>query len=237
MRSGLASIIEYAAGLLQRSYSIWPLAGVGFLSTYYFWAIILVRTYSSNVIFLQVMPLALLPAFFTALGIVLCFLIAYVGRAVKVNTFMKSLLFSGVIIDLLSYVIDGSYTGSMLVYLCFQILMLFLCLGMLRFGLLKIIGLIGIASLVVPWIVTPVCPQALVCGAVETSQTPQSLVPTLVIQGYKGYNIIEYNNTFYAILQSEGAFSYSKIQSGGYSSYFIGNSVDQVEQEINAKAG
>jgi hypothetical protein len=59
---------------------------------------------------------------------------------------------------------------------------------------------------------------------------------TLVLQGYKGYNIVLYNGTYYAILQNEGAFDIQKLKSGSYSSHFSGDSLSHVEQLIDASS-
>lgn len=56
----------------------------------------------------------------------------------------------------------------------------------------------------------------------------------LIRQGVTGYNIIRHRDRYYAILQREGEFSPEKAESGGYSSCFLGHSVDEVLQSIAA---
>lgn len=56
--------------------------------------------------------------------------------------------------------------------------------------------------------------------------------PQLVLEDFFGYNIIQYNHRFYAILQSEGVFEYEKIRTKGYSSFFTGLSIAQVRDRI-----
>lgn len=54
----------------------------------------------------------------------------------------------------------------------------------------------------------------------------------LVKHGVSGYNIIRNMDGYHAILQKEGDFIPEKIEAGGYSSYFFGQSLDQVLSDI-----
>lgn len=54
----------------------------------------------------------------------------------------------------------------------------------------------------------------------------------LVRQGVKGYNVIRHRDRFYAILQGEGEFSPEKVEAGGYSSYYCGQSVEEIIRSI-----
>ncbi|QSH41890.1 hypothetical protein P0136_05695 [Lentisphaerota bacterium ZTH] len=56
--------------------------------------------------------------------------------------------------------------------------------------------------------------------------------PKLVDEGHNGFNVIEYLGKFYAILQNEGAFDISKIDSHDYSIFFDGNSLSDVKGKI-----
>lgn len=56
----------------------------------------------------------------------------------------------------------------------------------------------------------------------------------LVRQGVSGYNIIRHIDRYYAIPQSEGAFISAKAESGGYSSCFSGDSLEQVKRTVQA---
>ena len=56
----------------------------------------------------------------------------------------------------------------------------------------------------------------------------------LVRQEVTGYNIIRHRDRYYAILQREGEFSPEKAEAGGYSSCFLGHSVDEVLRSIVA---
>lgn len=58
----------------------------------------------------------------------------------------------------------------------------------------------------------------------------------LALHGVSGYNVIRYFHKYYAIPQSEGAFSLDKVNSGGYSSCFSGNSLDKVLRKLPATA-
>ncbi|MBP0015931.1 MAG: hypothetical protein J7647_00045 [Cyanobacteria bacterium SBLK] len=57
----------------------------------------------------------------------------------------------------------------------------------------------------------------------------------LALEGYKGFNIIQADGRFYAILQSEGAFSLERIQKKDYSLFFIGNSIEEVKKAIEER--
>lgn len=59
----------------------------------------------------------------------------------------------------------------------------------------------------------------------------------LVRHGISGYNIIRHSERYYAIPQSEGAFSPIKAEAGGYSSCFSGYSLDDVERAVQSLHG
>lgn len=66
-------------------------------------------------------------------------------------------------------------------------------------------------------------------GLVEVKADPDV---ELVRHGVCGYNIIRRFDRYYAILQNEGAFISAKADSGGYSSWFSGHSLEDVERAI-----
>ena len=57
--------------------------------------------------------------------------------------------------------------------------------------------------------------------------------PKLVLEGYKGFNIISYGDKYYGLDQNEGPFYISKVEKKEYKRCFIGNSVDEVKQIID----
>ena len=59
--------------------------------------------------------------------------------------------------------------------------------------------------------------------------------PQLIVNGFKGFNIIRQSNEFHAILQREGEFVSSKLLSGGYSCSYSGHSLTEVKNLILAK--
>ncbi|MFH1153450.1 MAG: hypothetical protein V1793_06530 [Pseudomonadota bacterium] len=61
--------------------------------------------------------------------------------------------------------------------------------------------------------------------------------PILKKEGVRGYNIIQLDDMFYAILQGDGAFRYIKLVSGGYTRFYSGNSVAEVEKMILSSQG
>jgi hypothetical protein len=59
------------------------------------------------------------------------------------------------------------------------------------------------------------------------------LLPILVEEGYRGFNIIRYGDKYYGLDQNEGAFYIDKVEKKEYKRYFIGNSVNEVKQLID----
>jgi len=55
----------------------------------------------------------------------------------------------------------------------------------------------------------------------------------LVKEGYKGFNIVESDGKYFAILQAEGAFDLNKAESGGYSEMVVAENVDEVLDKID----
>ncbi len=51
-------------------------------------------------------------------------------------------------------------------------------------------------------------------------------------QGVSGYNVLRHKEHYYAIPQDEGEFDLEKIKSGGYSSCFSANTVEQIFRDI-----
>jgi len=64
------------------------------------------------------------------------------------------------------------------------------------------------------------------------NELPNITGPVLVVQGYKGFNIIFYKGKYYGITQNEGAFSMKKIKSGGYKELFSSKSLINAEAKI-----
>jgi hypothetical protein len=58
----------------------------------------------------------------------------------------------------------------------------------------------------------------------------------LIVEGFLGYNIIRFEDKFYAILQREGAFEYDKILSKSYTNSFSGTSLAEVQEAITMNA-
>ena len=54
----------------------------------------------------------------------------------------------------------------------------------------------------------------------------------LIEEGYKGFNIVANKGTLYAILQSDGAFSYNRLINGPYTYRFKGKTLDEVKSTI-----
>jgi len=60
---------------------------------------------------------------------------------------------------------------------------------------------------------------------------PDSLI--LVEEGYKGFNIIANKGTLYAILQSDGAFDYTRLKNGPYTVVLEGRTLEEVKEAID----
>jgi len=67
--------------------------------------------------------------------------------------------------------------------------------------------------------------------AVDNGGNPD---PELALEGFNSYNIIRIGEEFHAILQSDGAFEYSKLLSDQYSCFFSGRSLNEVKELILA---
>jgi hypothetical protein len=57
--------------------------------------------------------------------------------------------------------------------------------------------------------------------------------PILLEEGYRGFNLIMYDRTIYAIPQAEGAFEIERIKTDQYSRWFSGKSLDEVKWLVN----
>jgi hypothetical protein len=75
------------------------------------------------------------------------------------------------------------------------------------------------------------------CGSGKPWTSSKNPPPTLLVEGYRGFNIIGYQNRIYAILQNEGAFSIDKINNNSYSRSIVGTSVAEVKQAIDRYEG
>ena len=57
--------------------------------------------------------------------------------------------------------------------------------------------------------------------------------PILLEEGYRGFNLIRYAGTTYAIPLAEGAFEIERINTDQYSRWFSGKSLDEVKSLVN----
>ena len=70
----------------------------------------------------------------------------------------------------------------------------------------------------------------IVPGTCYTSQSDYT--PSIAVEGYRGYNILQLELSFYGILQGEGAFDHSKYQAGGYLRAVDGDTLKEVKDQI-----
>ncbi len=55
----------------------------------------------------------------------------------------------------------------------------------------------------------------------------------VVLEAYKGFNVVKYGDTYYGLPQSEGAFQIEKARRGEYKRLFSGKAIEEVLDEIN----
>ena len=58
--------------------------------------------------------------------------------------------------------------------------------------------------------------------------------PRLVLEGYKGFNVIQYGSRFYGLAQAEGAFEIQKVRHRAYRQCVEGPTVEAVKKRIDA---
>jgi hypothetical protein len=75
------------------------------------------------------------------------------------------------------------------------------------------------------------------CGSGKPWTSSKNPPPTLLAEGYRGFNLIGYQNRIYAILQSEGAFSIDRVNNNSYSLSVVGTSVEEVKPAIDRYDG
>jgi hypothetical protein len=67
--------------------------------------------------------------------------------------------------------------------------------------------------------------------------TPRGLLSagtsSLLEEGYRGFNLIGYDNRIYAIPQSEGAFEIERIKRNEYGQWFSATSLDEVKRLVD----
>jgi hypothetical protein len=57
--------------------------------------------------------------------------------------------------------------------------------------------------------------------------------PVLVVEGYKGFNLVRYGEKIYAIPQGEGAFEIQRVEKNEYSQWFSGSSLDEIRGSLD----
>lgn len=57
--------------------------------------------------------------------------------------------------------------------------------------------------------------------------------PILVKKDYKGFSITKFGIDYYGLSQSEGAFDINKVKERKYRQFVVGQSVMEVEQQID----
>ncbi len=62
------------------------------------------------------------------------------------------------------------------------------------------------------------------------------IVPVLVEEGYRGFNVIMYGDTFYAIPQDEGAFDVDRVNNNGYTIVFSSANMEELKKMVDENA-
>jgi hypothetical protein len=207
------AIIKRASIVFAASYFIW---GVTFFQAI---SLQFSRTLSPN----ASGGLILTPIYLTALVVGLSIGVALATLRAKEKIFLRTSLTVGILLDLFSLVIVSKLADSW-VWLMVHITLLVVAL-LASGGIPKLTFAIGIVVFAFPWFVVPICSQTSACGTLEA---------TLITQGYRGFNIIIYDNQYYAIPQGAGAFNITAINTGVIRPYFVALSPDQVKQMIDA---
>jgi GT2 family glycosyltransferase len=57
--------------------------------------------------------------------------------------------------------------------------------------------------------------------------------PTLVLEGYKSFNIVLYGHKYYGILQADGSFDPVRITANGYTCIFAGDTLGELKSRID----
>jgi hypothetical protein len=60
-----------------------------------------------------------------------------------------------------------------------------------------------------------------------------SLMPILLKQGYRGFNLIRYGERIYAIPQGEGTFEIERIKRNEYGRWFSAKSLEKVKRLVD----
>jgi hypothetical protein len=99
------------------------------------------------------------------------------------------------------------------------------------------IRLVGCALAVISGLAFSGCgnsnPQSAAQPATAHSGGDQSAASVLVLEGYlQHYNFIQHAGKYYALAQSEGAFSLEKVQGKKYKDFFVADSVDGLKKQI-----
>jgi hypothetical protein len=66
-----------------------------------------------------------------------------------------------------------------------------------------------------------------------TMSAPSSLMPILLKQGYRGFNLIRYGERIYAIPQGEGTFEIERIKRNEYGRWFSAKSLEKVKRLVD----
>jgi hypothetical protein len=158
-----------------------------------------------------------------------CAAIGFLSRNLSAPSLGKYAFIAGVVLDCTSLLTRISYLYT--IGLVLHLLLLAAVFVSLRSGIPRISYALAGTIFAFSFLGVPVCARALVCAHPPSYNSETSA--TLIVDGYKGFNVVLHNRTYYAIPQSEGIFSMARILSGGYSQYYAGDSVSTVEQKID----
>ncbi len=253
---------RHAEVMIAQALDVLKRAVVAFGATYFFWRAFAFAPISDDVwsvvrlIDPTGLPLILVGV--TALASAAALALAIVSRPLDPRRFAKSMVILGVALDLSGTLVFGLETPAGWFWLAGHLAALITVWWLHRSQGSRAIYMLGMAVLAYAWLgATPdTCQvpgqvqgrvyfegryQVVVregeefnsysvpgtCYASESDYTP-----SVVLEGYRGYNILTLEDRFYGIRQTDGDFDYERFVTGGYNNGVVGDSLEQVKEEI-----
>lgn len=59
--------------------------------------------------------------------------------------------------------------------------------------------------------------------------------PVLLLEGYKGFNLVRYDGRVYGILQGDGAFDIERVRRNDYTALYAASTIDDVKRQIDTR--
>ena len=253
---------RHAEGMAAQALDILKRAAVAFGATYFFWRAFAFAPISDDVwrvvrlIDPTGLPLILVGV--TAQASAGALALAIASRPLDPRRFAKSMAILGVALDLSGTLVFGLETPAGWFWLGGHLAALIAVWWLYRSQGSRAIYMLGVAVLAYAWLgATPdTCQvpgqvqgrvyfegryQVVVREGDEFSSysvpgtcyaSESDYTPSVVLEGYRGYNILKLEDRFYGIRQTDGDFDYERFVTGGYNNGVVGDSLEQVKEEI-----